>query len=294
MSDQGKLFQRSPEDLIGEAKERWRPVKTFCMFSGGDDSTVVAHRCREHYDALYHIDTGTGVEEHDLSVIAHVRQMAAELEKPLVIMPAGDAFERMVLGGTILRRGDRAGQVEEGHGFPGPGMHGKAYTRLKERQTEGLLRHTKRGYHREASVLLLSGAYSAESATRATRPTFSERGSAKYVNPLIDWTKGDMRRYRETHRLRQSDIAALLHRSGECNCGAYANAGEERRMLEQFCPRTFARIHDLELRAEAAGIRWCRWGGYDLDGVRSTEVSVEDVGPGCAHCALQMSMAVVA
>lgn len=324
MSDQARLFARSPEDLVAEAKERWQPIKTFCMFSGGNDSSVVAHRCREHYDALYHIDTGTGVEEGrpDLSVIAHVQRTAAELGKPLVIVPAGTAYERLVLGAPgwarefyarYRRRGEGAQAFVERtsalptkakrmamgvhlapRGFPGPGRHGAAYDRLKGRQTEELLRRTKEGHSARASVLFLSGIYSDESQRRATRSPLTEKGSAKFVNPLVDWTKGDFARYRVEHELRQSDVAALLHRSGECNCGAYAKAEEERAMLSGFCPRTFARIADLERRAEAAGVRWCRWGGYDVEGRRSNEVSDEEVGPECVQCALQTALEIAA
>lgn len=285
---------RDPDALVAEAQARWQPIKTFCMFSGGNDSMVVAHRFRDDYDALYFMDTGTGVDEGpEFCVRAHVEKVAEWLDKPLVVIEAGEAYERMVLGGNILKRGDRTGEREEGIGFPGPGMHGKAYTRLKERCTEELLRRTKVGHSRMASVLFISGIYRDESDRRESRDPLTEKGSAKYVNPLTDWTKANMLRYRREHKLPESDIAALLHRSGECNCGAYANAVEERAMLEACAPRTFARIRDLEQRAEAAGLRWCRWGGYDLNGVRSTDVSDEKAGVACSSCPIrgQMEMA---
>ena len=288
------LPPRNPDDLIGEAKAHWQPLTTVCMLSGGNDSMAVAHRCREHYDALFYIDTGTAVEEGPrLSVAAHVRRAADWLGKPLVVICAGDAFEQMVLGGHRFVRGERAGQVEEGHGFPGPGMHGTTYTRLKERQIEELLRRCKRGHDRTASVLLISGVRRFESQRRAKRMPLSEHGSAKYVNPLLDWTGHDLARYRHEHRLPESDVAALLHRSGECNGGAFAHAATEREMLAGLFPRTFERIRNLEDRAEAAGQRWCRWGGYDLQGVRSTEASAEQPGPACSGCGRQPELALV-
>jgi 3'-phosphoadenosine 5'-phosphosulfate sulfotransferase (PAPS reductase)/FAD synthetase len=275
-----------PDELIARAHERWRPIGTYCMFSGGNDSVAVAHRCRQHYQALFHIDTATGIEEDDtFSVKRHVREVARWLKKPLVIIPAGNAYEQMVLGGHRFTRGERAGQIEPGHGFPGPGMHGKAYTRLKERQIEELVRRAKRGAHRQASVLLLSGVRRAESRRRSKRMPLTEHGSAKYVNPLIDWSALDMRAYRQQHGLPESQVANVLHRSGECQCGAFADAASERPLLELFFPRSFARIAALERRAEAQGLRWCRWGGYDLNGVRSTDRASEATGPACAGCA---------
>ena len=94
-----------------------------------------------------------------------------------------------------------------------------------------------------------------------------------FVNPLIDWSGEEMLRYRRDHDLPESPAAALLHRSGECNRGAFANAAEERAMLKALYPDFFSGIEALEREAEEAGIRWCRWGGYDLRGERAGEVS---------------------
>lgn len=296
MSEQLRMIPGlDPDDLIAEAKARWQPIKTYCMFSGGNDSMAVAHRCRDDYDALFFIDTGTGVDEGESgpSIVRHVQQAAAWLGKPLVMIPAGDAYRRMILGGTIRSRGKHEGTPEPGLGFPGPGMHGRAYIRLKERQIEELVRRTKRGQHRNAAVLLVSGVRRDESPRRAKRMPLTEHGSAKYVNPLIDWTSHDLARYRSEHSLPESDIAALLHRSGECNCGAFAKADEERPMLRSLFPQTFARIEALEREAEAAGIRWSRWGGYDLDGIRTNEKSAEDTGPACTDCPTQYAMEMV-
>ena len=56
-----------------------------------------------------------------------------------------------------------------------------------------------------------------------------------------------MRRYRGELELPQSDVAALMHRSGECNCGSYANP-DEREMLASLWPRWFERtIRAVEL-----------------------------------------------
>ncbi len=275
-----------PDRLITEAKLRWSPIRTYCLFSGGSDSTVLAHRCHPHYDALCYVDTGTAAEEGPggPSVLAHVQGVAAWLEKPLVVIAAGDAYRMMVLGGQLIRRGSLAGTPERGHGFPGPGQHGKAYSRLKERQLEELVRRAKRGHPRGASVLLLSGVRRAESQRRAKRMPLTERGSRKFVNPLIDWSNQTVERYRRTNQLPQSDVSALLHRSGECNCGAYASAEDERAMLSSLFPRTWGRIAQLEAEAQARGIRWCRWGGYDLAGNRATDISRERVGELCQSC----------
>jgi 3'-phosphoadenosine 5'-phosphosulfate sulfotransferase (PAPS reductase)/FAD synthetase len=281
----------TPDALIARARAEHHPIATWCLFSGGNDSTVLAHRCREHYEALVWIDTGTAVP----GVGEFVHEYAAWIKKPLRVLHAGDAFGVMVLGDLVWwarfiaahdrepsltidsfiardqRRVGRAPGGELGqvpHGFPGPGAHRRAYNRLKERQLMELLRESKVGHPRSARVLFLSGIRRAESRRRARREPINRlaRTSAAFANPLIAWTGDDMRRYRRDHRLPESPAAALLHRSGECNCGAFAKAGEERAMLQALYPEFFAGIEALERKAEAAGVRWCRWGGYDVHG----------------------------
>jgi hypothetical protein len=105
-----------------------------------------------------------------------------------------------------------------------------------------------------------------------------------FVSPLIDWTDQQMREYRAAHEVPKSSAAALLHRSGECNCGAFAKADGERAMLKALYPEFFAGIERLENEAKRAGIRWCRWGGYDAHGNRAGERSRERTGLLCEGC----------
>lgn len=264
----------TPEELIAEARERYEPVATVCLFSGGHDSTVLAHRCRDSYDSLCFIDTGTAVP----GVVEHVQKVAAWLDKPLTIKHAGSAFRRMVLGGP---KAD--GSWEEGHGFPGPGHHSKAYTRLKERQIDALLREIKVGHSRMDKVLFLSGVRRAESQRRAKREPITKHRAKVFCNPLIDWSNEDMRAYRAEHEIPESDVSALLHRSGECNCGCYAAAGE-REELRSLWPDWFdATIGSLEREAEAAGLKRCKWG----DGGK-LPVAGDPPGPMCTDCELRL------
>ncbi len=239
---------------------------------------MLAHRCRDHYDSLAFIDTGTAVP----GVAEFVHEYARWLGKPLRGMHAGNAYRRMVLGGDVLRDGT----VRKGLGFPGPAMHGRAYIMLKERQIATLLRESKVGHSRRARVVFLSGVRRAESRCRANRGPISRahRSSAVFVNPLLNWSSSDMARYRQAHRIPESDAAALLHRSGECNCGAFASAERERAMLNALYPDFFAEIEELEAEAEAIGLRWCRWGGYDRDGNRATQTAKQAPGPLCEAC----------
>ncbi len=270
--------REDPDQVVARAKAEHKPVATWCLFSGGNDSTVLAHRCRKHYDGLAFIDTGTAVP----GVAEFVADFAQSIDKPLRVMHAGDAFRKLVLGGAVRRNGT----VEVGIGFPGPAMHSRSYRALKESQIKALLRESKVGHSRRARVLFLSGIRRAESRRRSQRVPIDRLGgtAAVFANPLIDWTGEDMRRYRSEHELPESDAAALMHRSGECNCGAFASAAEERATLKLLYPEFFASIETLEAEAEAAGLQWCRWGGYDRDGQRATDTKRQAVGLLCESC----------
>jgi 3'-phosphoadenosine 5'-phosphosulfate sulfotransferase (PAPS reductase)/FAD synthetase len=263
-----------PEDVIARALAQYAPIATICLFSGGHDSSVLAHRCRDYYDKLAFIDTGTAVP----GVVEHVETFAAWLGKPLVILQAGDAYRRMVLGGV-----KKDGTWEDGHGFPGPGHHSKAYTRLKERQIDVLLKRLKVGQHRYSKVLFLSGIRRAESARRAHREPITKRRGKVFCNQLIDWTDDQMRAYRSRRKLPEGDVAALLHRSGECNCGCYAKPGE-REELRSLWPGWFeTTIGSLEREAHAAGLPRCEWG----DARGSAPVLGDAPGPMCTDCQLR-------
>ena len=269
MNELRLLDREPPEYWIEKAKVENDPILTVCLFSGGSDSLVVAHRCRDHYDELVHIDTGTAIP----GVLDHVEACAKDLDKPLRVLKAGfDAYRFLVLGGT-----DPDGNEWHPLGFPGPGQHNRAYNRLKERRIRDLLRTVKQGEHRNSRVLALSGIRRDESARRSSRLPLTREGSMAYCNPLIEWTNKEMAEYRAKHDLRLSDVAALLHRSGECNCGCYADQGE-REMLQSLFPDWWnERIAPIEAEAIRRGLPNPMWGGD------RTECAVP-AGPMCSSC----------
>lgn len=280
MSDQLALLPgEHPDRLVARVKAEHRPIATFCLFSGGNDSTVLAHRCRDHYGTLAFIDTTTAVP----GVREFVERFANWIGKPLRILEhEGDAYRDLVLGLDE----DRSRVPEwKPLGFPGPAQHGRCYNRLKERQLERLLRETKAGHPRTARVLYLTGVRRGESLRRRSRPAITRKGGAVFCNPLIDWTDGEMRAYRAEHHLPESDVAALLHRSGECNCGAFAAPGEREELISLYPTWWNERIAPIEREAEAAGIPRCRWGD------RHFEESPADPGEMCSDCQLRLEAA---
>lgn len=270
-------FAADPDQVVAQARAEHKPVRTICLFSGGHDSTVLAHRMRDHYDELAFVDTGTALP----GVLEFVVAYANELGKSVRIMWSGtDAYRTLVVGG------EWRGRTWTPQGFPGPAAHNVAYQRLKQYAIEELVRTVKAAYgdgDRMARVMLLTGTRRGESARRARTQTAPHRRvkAQVWVNPLIDWTNEQMRAYRVEHGLPESDVAALLHRSGECNCGAFAAPGE-REDLQQLYPEWFAAtITPLEQRAAELGLPGCVWG-------QRPHETAAPAGPMCSDCQLRI------
>lgn len=250
-------FALTPQQVMNEAAELGPFVARVCLFSGGGDSTVVLHYALSQgwIDEAAFVDTGTALP----GVREHVENVCRDWGVPLSVWEAGNAFEEMVLNPKM--------------GFPGPGQHPRAYQRLKERQLRKLVaaRKTKRSDR----VLFVSGVRRHESKRRASRPHVAREGAVVWANPLTDWTDEQMRDYKRAHDLPVSDVAALMHMSGECGCGSFAAPGE-REMRCQLFPEWGEWLEGLERRAEEAGVKHCKWGGPDG--------RAEIGGPMCSSC----------
>jgi 3'-phosphoadenosine 5'-phosphosulfate sulfotransferase (PAPS reductase)/FAD synthetase len=262
------MSELSPErkSALRILRESWDhpPRKTFALFSGGNDSAVLVHWAQPWIDAAVYIDTGTALP----GVREFVERFTTRYEIPLLVYEAGDAYERMVLK----------------HGFPGPGAHRYPYVLLKERQVDALVRDHKQ--ERGDRIALLTGVRRAESRRRMGNVREVHRDGAQvWVSPLIDWSDAYMRFYHEKFNLPESDVAALIHRSGECNCAAFA-APREREMLCALYPEFKEWVEDLERRVEAAGIAACRWGAEPPRPVHPGQANIEELAPGplCVGC----------
>jgi 3'-phosphoadenosine 5'-phosphosulfate sulfotransferase (PAPS reductase)/FAD synthetase len=271
--------ERSLDELIDEAheivetaKDEHRPAKTFLLFSGGNDSTVLADVCVGLADAVVYINTGIGIPD----AVEHARETGAYYAStrglPFLELSPPESYESLVLG-----RWD---------GLPGPGAHRYTYQRLKERCVEALLRD-HRTYDGER-FMLLTGVRRAESRRRMgySHPV-DRKGGQVWVNPLFNWSNEAMRRYRDECELPVNPVSVNLHMSGECMCGAMADQGEpreERAAIRFFYPEFDAYLTSLEDRACAAGASYCEWGVKRPDTNRMDpeidgQLSIADIDP---------------
>jgi 3'-phosphoadenosine 5'-phosphosulfate sulfotransferase (PAPS reductase)/FAD synthetase len=201
---------------------------TVVLFSGGNDSTTLAHLFRHDVDYAAHANTGIGIEQ----TREFVRNTCEEWGMALLERKApreADHYRNLVLEG----------------GFPGPAMHFKMFTRLKERALVRIRRELVNDPRRER-VVFIAGRRRDESKRRANVPLSERRGSTVYASPLINWTKADLTTYRLVcGDVPVNEVSGLIHMSGECLCGSFASPGE-REEVGYWFPDVMAEIAELE------------------------------------------------
>lgn len=266
-------------DILDEALATYPEIAgTYWLSSGGGDSAIVGHVLRGRYDAVLHVNTGTGIPQ----TTQYVHDVAEAWGDTLHELHPKHSYEELVLGQVIASTGPNAGKRAVWKGFPGPAGHKVMYRHLKD-QPLMAFRNSVLGDQRRLPraerkrVIYLGGMRWAESDKRfRNAEAVDPAGSIVWVSPLVHWTDAHMREYRARHRCQQDHEHALhrlcfkdalplnevtehIHMSGECLCGAYAKPGELDE-IEFFYPETAARLRALEDRAEDAGLTACRWG----------------------------------
>jgi 3'-phosphoadenosine 5'-phosphosulfate sulfotransferase (PAPS reductase)/FAD synthetase len=220
-----------------------RTIAATCvLFSGGGDSTVLAHLFRHHATHAIHANTGIGIEQ----TRQFVRDTCATWGLPLIEEHAPDDYEDLV--------------VE--YGFPGPAMHWKMYTRLKERALDQA-RHTLGFANSRTKVALwLTGRRREESERRVHIPLHEPDGTVIWAAPLANWTSLDLNTYRLMFDdVPVNEVTKLIHMSGECLCGAFAHPGELDEIGYWF-PEVRAHIEHIQRKVRDAGhpAEICTWG----------------------------------
>lgn len=245
------------------------------LFSGGNDSTTLAHLLRERVTHAAHVNTGIGIEQ----TRQFVRDRCREWGLPLLERspPPGYTYRDLVLG-QVRQLSD--GEPLKYEGFPGPAVHNYMYFFLKDRQMRQIRDELCPEGARTQRVIYLSGIRRSESSRRSKHQKINRQKSVLWVSPLIGWTTEDMNTYRRTYDVPRNEVSDLIHMSGECLCGAFAKPGELDEIGYWF-PGVAAQIRDLEDQARNAGVARCTWGwGHQKQPPSET-------GPMCSSCDLR-------
>ncbi len=239
------------------------------LFSGGHDSLCATYLASLHprFDGrVYHIDTGIGAK----ATRAFVQDVAQEYNWKLCIFKSKSTFERFI----------------RERGFPGPGMHQRAYIRLKERAVRQIV-----AFHgKVARVALITGCRSQESLRRMGNVApikVGEGGRRGIVNrrriwvaPCHDWDGADQVAFMEHFDLPKNPIKmSPLGMSGECFCGAFARPAELE-LIRRHAPDVAVEIDRLALIAIQCG-KHSVWGTRPD---RKKGIVVVPTGPLCNSC----------
>ena len=250
------------------------------LFSGGKDSTVLAHLFRHRATHAGHANTGIGIE----ATRQFVRDTCANWQLPLIEKhPApGQTYRDIVLG----RYRAQNGRQPWPGGFPGPAAHFIMYRMLKERALREIRKELVVNPRKER-VVYLTGVRTQESARRLMTTTAAgpirREGSVVWVSPLIGWSALDLNAYRRVYPdTPLNEVSVNLHMSGECLCGAFAHHGELDE-IEDWYPQDAQAIRDLEREVQELGVgdeTHCQW-GWDKN--RDREKPSRS-GPLCTSC----------
>jgi 3'-phosphoadenosine 5'-phosphosulfate sulfotransferase (PAPS reductase)/FAD synthetase len=260
-------------DIYDEGIAAWqddREIVARCiLFSGGNDSTTLAHLFRPKATHAIHANTTIGIEQ----TRQYVRDTCAAWELPLIEERPDDSFADLVLGKVNGWPG----------GFPGPGAHGTIYQRIKERALDKA-RHTLGiANSRSKCALFIGGRRREESERRSDVPLHEPDGTVIWISPIALWTKLDLNTYRLMHGdVPHNPVTANIHMSGECLCGAFAKPGELE-MIRYFYPDVAAEIDALADQARSTGLvaeKFCTW-GHGLRGKAKVEPTA---GRLCQSC----------
>ena len=254
-----------------------RPYAIAPLFSGGHDSSCAVHVASRHprfAGVVHHIDTGIGSKR----TREHVERVCRDFGWGLKVYKSKSTYE------TFVRQ----------RGFPGPGMHQRAYIRLKDRCVEDIVRGKL--------IVLVTGCRSQESVRRmghvepvkwgewANNAKTGQKERIKinrvWSAPCHDWSSEEQRAYMEHFDIPENPVKMTLGMSGECLCGSFAQPGELER-VRRHCPDVAAEIDRLAVIARQCG-KHDKWGTRPP--TEKGVVAVES-GPLCSSCDLRAKAA---
>lgn len=240
------------------------------MFSGGHDSLCacfVASRHSRFAGTVHHINTGIGSKLTRAFVDTVCRDFAWELK----------VYKSKVSYEDVVRQ----------WGFPGPGGHGLAYARLKDRCVYAITKQFRKrvalitGCRQQESTRRMGNVVSMVTIGETSKKTGKTRNKKRiWTNPCYDWSSQDQRNFMDHFDLPRNPVKmSPLSMSGECFCGAFARP-DEISMIRCYAPDVAEEIDRLTEIAKAHG-QPSVWGTRPD---KKSGVVVAQTGPLCNSC----------
>ncbi|WP_410633340.1 phosphoadenosine phosphosulfate reductase family protein [Amycolatopsis sp. cmx-4-83] len=182
--------------LLDEVIQVYAPEKLLLLFSGGNDSTLLAHLVRDRVDTAVHIRTTIAAPKTS----EYVAAVCTVWGLPVTWADPPRSYRDLVLGEV---KPSTAGAKHDTvwRGFPGPGAHSVMYQRLKERALDRVRRDLVGRRGRTGQVAYIAGTRWSESDRRWRNANeIDVAGSVVWVSPIVHWTEGHIAEYRERHR----------------------------------------------------------------------------------------------
>lgn len=242
--------------LVEQAWKRWDQTKdtlktkkiagVALLYSGGNDSSTIAHLFKDVATHVVHANTGTGIQ----ATRDFVADTTASWDLPLLtgLPPEGQRYENIVRG-EVYAKSKKTGDLERSYepGFPGPAMHQVMYDRLKGRFLAQVPHILGISGSRTDRVVFIAGRRRAESQRREDVPFNEERGTVFWSSPIANWHKADLMAYRlmaaaAGDPVPHNPVTDVLGMSGECGCLAYAKGGERQKWIDAYPEDPFIRM----------------------------------------------------
>jgi 3'-phosphoadenosine 5'-phosphosulfate sulfotransferase (PAPS reductase)/FAD synthetase len=229
------VYLKQEGSLITDAMREHDAQKVFALFSGGHDSLCSTHVASQHpeFAGAIHCNTGIGIPE----TTAFVRDTCEQHGWPLYEYHARERNDLPIYDDMCLRLGMPGG----------PMAHSSQYHVLKEEQITTAVREHRVG---DSPVGLVTGIRKKESVRRmhnviSTPSRLEDKKHRLWINPILEWSALDVNQYIVAEGLTRNLVVDLIHRSGECLCGALARP-EELKEIAYWFPEVGARIYSLE------------------------------------------------
>lgn len=243
----------TPEKIMMDAIERYSLDKLYVLFSGGKDSSCVAHYIATNYPdkfgGVVFTNTGLGAQDTRKFVLDYCKKMGWPLW-----FTWSDKRKRFV---DVL--------LEYGWAFPGNHRQWMGYLKFHSWYYFGTDR-IKKGER----MAFISGVRKSESRARAkvkkyTKSPIDTYGKVVFIKPFLFKNGKQLWDYFIENDLEKSPVYEWLNRSGECHCGAHAQDWDLK-LIERYDPFAFETIKFYEKLIIEKGTdnakRYNKWGGH--------------------------------